>query len=38
MLTVETRGLRIISALTYKRASGTYPETLDSSYPSTCWR
>ena len=34
MLTVETRGLRIISALSaYKRASGTYPETLDRLVP-----
>jgi hypothetical protein len=34
MLTVETRGLRIISALSaYKRASGTYPETLDKLVP-----
>ena len=34
MLTVETRGVRIISALSaYKRASGTYPETLDKLVP-----
>ncbi|HYQ94469.1 MAG TPA: hypothetical protein VEP70_06530 [Burkholderiales bacterium] len=34
MLTVETRGVRIVSALSaYKRASGTYPETLDKLVP-----
>ena len=34
MLTVETRGVRTISALSaYKRESGTYPETLDKLVP-----
>ena len=34
MLTVETRGVRTISALSaYKRESGTYPETLDRLVP-----
>ncbi|HYS51071.1 MAG TPA: hypothetical protein VEM33_04280 [Burkholderiales bacterium] len=34
MLTVETRGVGMISALSaYKRTSGTYPETLDKLVP-----
>ena len=34
MLTVETRGVGLISALSaYKRESGTYPETLDKLVP-----
>src|SRR5438034_7925561 len=34
MLTVETRGVGMISALsTYKRESGAYPETLDKLVP-----
>jgi hypothetical protein len=34
MLTVETRGLQVVSALSkYKRESGSYPETLDKLVP-----
>jgi hypothetical protein len=34
MLTVETRGVQMISALsTYRRESGTYPEVLDKLVP-----
>src|SRR5882762_332053 len=34
MLTVETRGVRTVSALSaYKRGSGAYPETLDKLVP-----